>query len=1270
MECVLNLFLVHFVITECRRYIDMNTGSLDEPLSFVGDIQCSTHSDHKVYLEEKSDDTSINEYLAGGNGNITKYTESNQCAHSTHRHGILSKKLKAAKKIGHFIKSSKVSGKSKLKSSSNLFTKTIHKSCSTELLNSISDCKPVDDETKAKSEQWQAFLQMQDRIQLNVLKTQQNLGRLAIGGISSSDNDSLDEANQSHVGIDQSDFPIPCADHGIDYISDVDEAADKTGDAGKDLLDLESDNVEKIDLFRNCGVLQENTEFASLVAGVNHLTQFRTDSIQSDSCEMERDDHPDFFVYDKTVPPPTPVDPTGNGEDVCDININPNFECSETQSTTFVNNDDLLSLDEFLGGPCSQINTDIRQEGNTDWFLGQGSAISSNRSSLCSSPVSSLDQDFWTEQENDVCDSRAVSDLARKLVDDFLQWGSECDEASIQTKNPFTSDSYGSVSIKPSSFNPFVTIRESDDLIFRDHNHLPKENICSANFVVPAKTDENKQDFSLDAFNCFSKQDLSQPEMESSINKLDENPCTAASVISHITDNFKSETEQHDRCMDVGITSLPERERDADSIWGTTILSSHEILKFDNDFLPICNLQSITPTNCSAVKCVNPFLSASSENIYNLSTETPDDMRSVFLTPTDELDAFCSQMSDVNVDCLPICLPDSHSITSMDSQSEMCFNKSALDSETNIKSHANLNSSMNNVPFTHIDLLGNRIDVYQNTNEVYSKPVASLLVENESLLHRPIAMVDSNDFIEHQPHLIDQDDDFFCKNNELQKGDELLENIFSLNGVLSQEATTSLPTDANTHQCLPMNVDDDEGHNAYDAELFSVVSTKEQDKNGLYLGHTETCLNSTDLREIIETCRMSADLSSKDTNIHENNVDQSPESKITNDYQCQDEDEIGSFGFKLKILEKPTTSGQPNLVHVPCLPPPPKFLKPPLFSRENPFDNDDHSQQDNFTVKNADVDESQSSSALKSMSSGSSGSYEEEETYDTLESFRPSLDEIFWKLMIRQPVKKKLAGNRCWKAVCVKLEMLKYGPVLRLYDNENGKGGHFHELTMQPCYSLSSLTAQQYDQFGKIHTVKIQYIFYRERVGIKPERIAPSLVKKPKATMALDHAPHVSELLKFGSLNINEISSFVWAFEDIMMRLDVCREKPFSYAKDELQAKCWMNMRQLLTKMVTFCIRKLEYGYLYWHFLQVCQNVKSESMTGHVREKKLLDGMTLSRLRLKTGSELNILNFIVLWTWTPMKKRAIYSFVHWMPVILNSYVFGLDQRRIANCHCN
>lgn len=86
----------------------------------------------------------------------------------------------------------------------------------------------------------------------------------------------------------------------------------------------------------------------------------------------------------------------------------------------------------------------------------------------------------------------------------------------------------------------------------------------------------------------------------------------------------------------------------------------------------------------------------------------------------------------------------------------------------------------------------------------------------------------------------------------------------------------------------------------------------------------------------------------------------------------------------------------------------------------------------------------------------------------------------------------------------------------------------------QACYSLSEVGAQQFDAYGKIFTVKLQYIFYRERMGVRPGQISKvmqgqitSMGQFAKLGLPLEHAPQVSQLLKLGTQCSEDLKTFV-----------------------------------------------------------------------------------------------------------------------------------------------
>jgi len=182
-----------------------------------------------------------------------------------------------------------------------------------------------------------------------------------------------------------------------------------------------------------------------------------------------------------------------------------------------------------------------------------------------------------------------------------------------------------------------------------------------------------------------------------------------------------------------------------------------------------------------------------------------------------------------------------------------------------------------------------------------------------------------------------------------------------------------------------------------------------------------------------------------------------------------------------------------------------------------------------------------------------------------------------WEMQLRQPNKKKIASQRFWKKIFVKLGRTNDNPVIQLYNNKDDNEP-FQELQLQPCYSVSDISAQQFDNFGKIFTVKVQYVFYKERPGIRPgqvskaERLTSRLqqfaayaiqgdyngVKEfgsdlRKLGVPVEHAPHISELLKLGTTNYEELKHFSSAIEEALFLLKVPRDRSQGYKTDEVQ---------------------------------------------------------------------------------------------------------------------
>ncbi|KAF9808919.1 hypothetical protein SFRURICE_000965 [Spodoptera frugiperda] len=258
---------------------------------------------------------------------------------------------------------------------------------------------------------------------------------------------------------------------------------------------------------------------------------------------------------------------------------------------------------------------------------------------------------------------------------------------------------------------------------------------------------------------------------------------------------------------------------------------------------------------------------------------------------------------------------------------------------------------------------------------------------------------------------------------------------------------------------------------------------------------------------------------------------------------------------------------------VPVLAPPPRPQALPESPRANPFDKSGFEERRDQVFERGEGEV------------GSEGDGEgpptplfDEDVSQPLEDFpRTKYSGPGWEMHLRQPNKKKITGQRFWKKIFVRVALVGDSPVVQLYNSATDKEP-FQELPLQACYSVSDIGAQQFDQFGKIFTVKLQYVFYKERPGVRPgqvtkaERITNKLsqfaayaiqgdyqgVKEfgsdlRKLGLPVEHAPQVSQLFKIGSLTYEDVKQFSCCVEEALFRLAAHRDRALTYKMEEVQ---------------------------------------------------------------------------------------------------------------------
>ncbi|KAL8611095.1 hypothetical protein ACOMHN_064385 [Nucella lapillus] len=1232
-------------------------------------------------------------------------SSSSSASPSLKHHSLFSKKSKAAKGLGFLIKASKETARKRSKSPS----KSLSKSPSQE--NLAEDLEPVDERVKAKSEQWQAFLQMQDRIKLNVLKTQQNIGKLAAGRISPSGRISPAKHDQLKANEDEGEDSAltPWSNRGRDdeaWTDDSTAQGDRVGPWGTLEGDEEKTHSEESELNRE------------VAAGLPHLRVTAARPAEPRLDFEKEGGVVDLLSGFKPVPPSTPVDPeVEEVEEVVDLlglGAEPTEDSSGTQPVPYVLNEDLLGLDDFLGGGGSAADPP-----GVDWFTGSSTTYSSTQSSLSSSPVA-FDLDFFLEQEQ--FGSTAVSDLARTLVDDFMQWGAEAskddDLRPASSSNPFASDIAASAATsKASSVNPFATGSDQMDTAIGFSQKVQHPKTAKGFYALDpfsalpsAPTTGDSNSIGADPFSCIhvsaptsSSRDVdpfrttdmpdtssteipsdktatldpfssapdpvAHPESGVNLDPFSSNgPATSESQFASdpfsstvaatsdsqfASDPFSSngpatsESQFASDPFSSTVAATSESQFASDPFSSTVAATSES--QFASD--PFSSTVAATFESQFASDPFSSTVAATFESQFAsdpFSSNGPATSESRFASDPFSSTVAAPSASESQVDADPFGFMASVSASDVPPPASSAgvdpfggMNIAAAPSESGKKEDVFGSTAMTSLtaevpsfsstdvdPFTSVTTASPTAETPRGGGEtldpfgcpVSGPPSLDFNANPRSPPEDPSNITDSaakpialNPFLaepveEQTPaSVVSFDEDFFSSKLRPQ----VQQDADSVWGTAAQEAAS--PEAFNpfendlfvgakfpaTGTDIPAIRSDDGGHGTGGGSIqpinpFLTASFENLSISAAPVANVhQLFLASTDELDTVGTEPAPpppppAEPSDpfdpfSNSAVPASQAESAPGGDLlaaereektavvldrTEDDDHHDDDEEDKV-FKLHIRAEPIKDDKAAAAPVPFLPPPPKRPKsPPASSRENPFDKESPPEEDfaNFEVVEEDKPKEtvEPRGVLKSMSSESS-TYDEE-NMEPLEPFIPVSTRTCWKLMLRYPLKKKLAGNRYWKTVYARVELLKDGPVLKAYDKENCEGEVLQELPLQPCYSLSELTAQQYDQYGKIHTVKVQYIFYRERVGIKPERITSSFVKKPKATMVLDHAPQVSELLKFGSLDKEEMCSFIHHMEDAFMKMDVKREKTLTYTKDEIQAEVWDEYMAVIDK--------------------------------------------------------------------------------------------------------
>lgn len=143
-----------------------------------------------------------------------------------------------------------------------------------------------------------------------------------------------------------------------------------------------------------------------------------------------------------------------------------------------------------------------------------------------------------------------------------------------------------------------------------------------------------------------------------------------------------------------------------------------------------------------------------------------------------------------------------------------------------------------------------------------------------------------------------------------------------------------------------------------------------------------------------------------------------------------------------------------------------------------------------------------------------------------------------WPMMLRIPEKKSMMSSRHWGVIHVKLTE---AGCLQLY-YEKGMAKPFKTLQLNANHGLSEPKLQTFDENGKIHTIRIDHVTYKEK-------------KKYQPKVAVVHTPIIEQIVKLGTKNYEDFLSFISAVQNTLMSLPLDVDtylRPSNYLEDEI----------------------------------------------------------------------------------------------------------------------
>ncbi|KAM6201249.1 stonin-2 isoform 2-T2 [Rhynchocyon petersi] len=157
-----------------------------------------------------------------------------------------------------------------------------------------------------------------------------------------------------------------------------------------------------------------------------------------------------------------------------------------------------------------------------------------------------------------------------------------------------------------------------------------------------------------------------------------------------------------------------------------------------------------------------------------------------------------------------------------------------------------------------------------------------------------------------------------------------------------------------------------------------------------------------------------------------------------------------------------------------------------------------------------------------------------------------------WPMMLRIPEKKNIMSSRHWGPIYIKLTDT---GCLQLY-YEQGLEKPFREFKLEICHEISEPRLQNYDENGRIHSLRIDRVTYKEKKKYQP---------KP----AVAHTAEREQVIKLGTTNYDDFLSFIHAVQDCLMALPVASMDLSTVGLNYLEEEITVDVRDEFSGIVS-----------------------------------------------------------------------------------------------------